>query len=758
MNRPDIEAGPHIHLAFRFHVNFYHSYRGDSLDERGIGKDIRVITGLLDDLDRLNAEGVPVRGTWDIENYYSLEKMMREHAPQLVSRIQARSSADRDPAMRDEIEVMSYNNGLISACIPEEFQMQCELLRTNTGGSGLDDLFDSWEPILRPQESMYTPSFLRVYPDEGIQNISLYYSAIPFNAFSTFVPPLSLVERYNPLKLVSPEVDGSMTLLPAYNHGDIADHYLSLRRWLKGMYRDLSKQDTPRDLLLIIDADADDEFWAGMRIPVLSRVVPSFDGFYRLVRSVSDLPWLQFTTPGAYLATHDTVGEISIGQDTADGSFDGYSSWAEKWENTQLWSIIQEARDYAEQASRLLRSDEHGEGRKRRSAVQKILNESCHERVLALSTTHFGMASPVMNTTRLADGMSHAERARDLAHTAWEQAGGSYNGTLRVSPSLAESEEEVNGYIRLPDVIGGGFCSVTLPPGKTSISAVGCRDVSDEVPARRDRPPVASFELSLPWISYGRGRTLSEQKYTAVAEVERRHHVSGHLAVPDCVAAGAFQRNTYEPEAGRTFLELSVKWPLTGDYGWDERKARNLDRRWDHRYREVAPVEILPSFTADVNRPFCVIKHNYFGDTSRYELNYHLFSRNATVSSINNHITNSWVAVSNGVQGILIAQHTGLDNNFAFCPMRSWIRNGRQHIALNPFGTYYGEQYRYPTAVSGLGRTLALRTADQLDSYAPSWNGRNLHIALAIFEFRGAEPSSSLQREAQLFSSRLYYR
>ena len=38
---------PTISLAFRFHANFYHSYRGDTPDELGFGKDIRIIRGPL---------------------------------------------------------------------------------------------------------------------------------------------------------------------------------------------------------------------------------------------------------------------------------------------------------------------------------------------------------------------------------------------------------------------------------------------------------------------------------------------------------------------------------------------------------------------------------------------------------------------------------------------------------------------------------------------------------------------------------------
>jgi len=52
-------TAPHIHLAFRFHGNFYHSYRGDTPDELGFGKDIRIIRHTIRTLDDLNERGTP---------------------------------------------------------------------------------------------------------------------------------------------------------------------------------------------------------------------------------------------------------------------------------------------------------------------------------------------------------------------------------------------------------------------------------------------------------------------------------------------------------------------------------------------------------------------------------------------------------------------------------------------------------------------------------------------------------------------------
>ena len=108
---------PKIFLAFRFHANFYHSYRGDTPDELGFGKDIRIIRKIIEVLDSFNAEGVPARGTWDIENYFSLETIMPEHCPDIIESLKRRVDDGKD-----EVQVMSYNNGLISAQTASEFE------------------------------------------------------------------------------------------------------------------------------------------------------------------------------------------------------------------------------------------------------------------------------------------------------------------------------------------------------------------------------------------------------------------------------------------------------------------------------------------------------------------------------------------------------------------------------------------------------------------------------------------------------------
>ena len=401
---------PTIFLAFRFHGSFYHSYRGDTPDELGFGKDIRIIRHLIKMLDELNGRGIPVRGTWDFENYFSLEKIMPTHCPDLIAGLQRRVQEGRD-----EMQLMSYNNGLINAHTAKEFEAAIRRGITNANGSGLRDLFgDHFVGMVRPQEMLYTPIHLKLYKACGIDSISLFYSALPFNAFSNFIPQLAFAERYNPLTLAYPGIDETMTLLPCYNTGDLADH-LTLRRWVKQLRRQQLALESPRDVLLLIDMDADDEFWVGFDVPLLKGRFSTVSGLKGLVENVADLDYLEFTTPGDYLDTHTPLRSISIGQDMADGSFDGLSSWAEKWSNHRLWTGLERARILELQTLRLLTD-------KLPDAIKSLLAESFEARLKILSTTHFGMAAPVMNLTREGVARDLVRLAMDTAVAAFDRA------------------------------------------------------------------------------------------------------------------------------------------------------------------------------------------------------------------------------------------------------------------------------------------------------------------------------------------------
>lgn len=790
---------PNIYLSFRFHGNFYHSYRGDTNDEFGFGKDIRIIRHIIRTLDEFNRRGIPVQGTWDFENYFSLETLMPEYCPDLVADLQRRVKEGHD-----EVQIMSYNNGLINAHTAREFEESIRRAVTNPQGSGLLDLFpEGFYPMVRPQEMMYTPIHLKLYQALGVHAVSLYYSAVPFNGFSNFIPTLSTAERYNPLTLTYPGIDESMTLVPCYNIGDLADH-ITLRRWVKGMRKQQLAMQQPCDLLLVLDQDADDEIWLGTDQPLVRRFLSTLRGLEGLVGDVIDLPFIKFTTPGQYLDTHPPVGHVSFGQDTADGSFDGLSSWAEKWSNHQIFTGLERARILDLQTRRLFQGTHLSE-----EARQK-LDQAFEYRLRLLSTTHFGMAAPLMNLRREQVGCDLAGQAVRLAFEAFQSAcpslpdrtfalvdfiRGESTSLVEYQPHPSRSlvrlglSENAETGISLAAPDGAQVETALLQTGNKNellfvesfspLERKEYRFVSARHPAVENPVLVASDILEnehirLKFNSTGQvisltaeGREFStsnlfdsaihygnqvyrinrweqvESLSVGVAGLKRLH---GLFTLP-----GGFQ-GTVERELllakGLPYLYVRTKvmYPSTPNRGYNRQVARRLQQAWDNRWKAVHPCEIRPNLGGSLR----VWKHNFVDHISCFDLDYGKFSQNHELSNVNNQVTHAWVAVTDGQKGLLLAQNADLCSSVAFCP----IRTSKQGVHLNPFGTYWGPQYRYSTADTHLGAFLAatLSAASHIKPYAPSYNGRIQEFSLLLAPYQGDCPPEQVRFDAEAFA------
>ncbi|MGN1202370.1 MAG: hypothetical protein ACI4RF_03685, partial [Eubacterium sp.] len=375
-----------IHVAYGFHVNCYHSYRGDSNDNLGFGSDIRIINKTLDILTEFNNQGIPVKGTWDTENFFSLEKILPEYAPEIIDKMKERVNK-----YGDENIIMGYNNGALSAMTEDEFEASVNLAVTNENGSGLKDIFGECEMLVRPQEVMFTPSQVPLYNMLGIKALCLYYSCVPFDAFRTIVPRLPDEIAFNPVTYTYK--GDSMVILPTYSNSDVCDAGC-LRAWVKELHLKQEKGEINSDLLIFINMDADSIFWESMNLGPLSGKIANTDGIHGLIKEISDLPYIVYDTPGNYIKTHKPIGNIEFTQDTADGNFTGYASWSEKPFNRKIWTSLERARAMAK-----VNSDADKD------------SPSFRDRVLLLSTTHFGLATPVLNIQREKTAIDLADKA-----------------------------------------------------------------------------------------------------------------------------------------------------------------------------------------------------------------------------------------------------------------------------------------------------------------------------------------------------------
>jgi hypothetical protein len=480
---PQPKSNYKVFIAFGFHVNLYHSFRNDTNDDSGFGKDIRIIRHIIRTLDRCNANGIPVKGVWDFDNLFSLQEILPQYAPDIIEDIRRRVHEQGD-----EVILMSYNNGLVSAMTRQELDDAVRWSITNPWQSGVQDLFGKYATIVRPQEMMTTPGSFSVYKKYGIKAVALYYSATPFDAIRVFSRPLSRLEAHNPVLYRHPTTKEEMVVIPTYHFGDLLEH-VSLKRWVGELRALQAKGGLNQDALIFINYDADSELWSGIDLPWIMDWLPNTGGIGALVNEVRNLTDVQFTTLADYLAHHPPVGTFSFSQDTADGSFNGYNSWAEKADVSPYWTTIERSRHVrvaAIKAMEILKDSINT------AQLGNLITFADMKRLRALSTTHFGMATPFMARQRelaMADLVNDLDGYSDKIEQLIAQG---FREHLEQHPMSVKKRD---GLLLLDTVLvlqqgregfagGNHFVTTTLPGGyKDGMHLMLLRSDGEELPA-----------------------------------------------------------------------------------------------------------------------------------------------------------------------------------------------------------------------------------------------------------------------------------
>lgn len=377
-----------IFMALGQHVDFWHSYRGDSPTADGFGLDFEVIGRSLDVLDanpRLVCD-------WDWECARALQDAL-PHAPALRDRLVARVRGSGDV-----VRHMSWAGEILSALTEDELsesfrRSRADLTATFDAGNVVEGCY--------PQECMYTPALPRRLRAAGVEWVSLFYGACGFTAFRRDVRLVG-AEAYNPLRLLTPEGDAWITLVPMYNHGDLLD-FGDMRAWLEAVAASCGEVDG----LLHVSFDADSITWP----PFLEAAAAALD----------ELDFVECCTVDRYLADHAPVRDLTLHRDIADGAMDGYGNWSEKPVNFRLWTSIVE-------------------GRRRGAAVER--------RLLAAKTTNFGLATPFLHTDRMAtvEGFVAELGVPDLPHPGFDAGVPDLPvGTVEAHPSARFSTPETFG-------------------------------------------------------------------------------------------------------------------------------------------------------------------------------------------------------------------------------------------------------------------------------------------------------------------------
>lgn len=365
-----------VSVAISFHVNYYHSYRGDTATDDGFGLDIDVIRNTLDWLDARPH----VHADWDIENAFTLDDWMPAYSPDILERIQARVASGQD-----DVRLMSWNNGAVAASTREEFDAA-----VSRGLMSNETAFGRTVPGVQPQECMFTPDHLGWYGEHGIEWITLFNAS---NGFTALRPDYDLGDGARPFVMRDPQTGADLTVVPVVHHADVLDH-----GGLRGWVRQLQHQDQPS--LLVVHFDGDAESW---------------EQFDAELDALDGVDGVAFTTIQAWLDANPDARDPALDAvgDLADGTGDGFASWAEKSFNHEIYTLIAQGREGAAFAAALAPSDPD---------VAAAVAAALEPRLRALSTTHFGLAAPVLHPDRIASARAYAGDAAALGAAAKELA------------------------------------------------------------------------------------------------------------------------------------------------------------------------------------------------------------------------------------------------------------------------------------------------------------------------------------------------
>lgn len=755
-----------IHIAYGFHVNCYHSYRGDTNDNLGFGSDIRIINKILDILTDFNERGIPVKGTWDSENFFSLEKILPEYAPEIIEKMK-----ERVAKYGDENIIMGYNNGALSAMTEDEFEASIELAVTNKAGSGLKDIFGEYEKIVRPQEVMFTPSQVSLYNKLGVKALCLYYSCVPFDAFRTIVPKLCDEYAFNPLKYTYK--NESMTIVPTYSNSDVCDAG-TLRAWVKDLRAKQEKGLINRDLLLFINMDADAIFWETMDLGPLTGKLANTDGIKGLVEEVADLPYVVFDTVGGYLKNHDTAGEIDFTHDTADGNFTGYASWSEKPFNRKIWTDLERARAMAKV-----------------TAKKDSESPSFFDRVILLSTTHFGLATPVLNIQREKTALTLADKVIAKEKAALPESKGFtvYNTNGSAFQCLQIKFKEKLSDISKLNVKGKyleSFTAIGMDKSNSSVylmmkfSEVKEKyELSFSFDAQKEKPVfnniLSAGKLSIffsdkgqiAWVQYDDKKlgndeflqsfiTYGGKKYAFsnvsakalnVAGTGEGVQVKGEIHLPEEEKSGSFTYDFFTTgDSDAVFVRAEVNYPYTPELVSISTENSSLGRYTDMQWQEAVPFQITPKLIGDIN----VIKRNFMDDISSFRTQSfpECDSKNEYIASFNHQLTAGMVGLYDENTGLIIANARQVLSSMAHCPMRL---EKDKTVRMNPFGTYYGKQRHHFSRAKGQILDAYTLVAAQGKPLAPAYNGVSETALLGLYAFDGT-PEESLLSEIRAFA------
>ncbi|MFX1406240.1 MAG: hypothetical protein ACFFBW_04745 [Promethearchaeota archaeon] len=436
------------------HINYYHSYRGDSRGVSGFGKDIQMMSDILDELDKIedkNFRFKDMRITWDYGDTFWSIQLQKEYQQDVLDRV-----IERCKNGKDEVLIGSWGNCAASILDTEEYIQQHNWFLENSMGIGVNQLFPGRvAPYIRTQETMFSQGMIELFNKLGIEGIGIYYSRYGFDAARPFINPrLSLNQCYGLTKFKSTISEARCLMIPMYAFGDVLDFY-SIKRWFEFIRKKQVSGEISGHALIFLNFDMDYGGWVGMKLPKIAQWMPNSRGLLEFAEAVDKYEYVEFGNLLDVIPKLEVQGEVYLREDVADGMWNGYYNWAQKYNNTQFWTIAQRARwmksisdtlmsvslvkDSVDNVNNYLRKDDDSE------------ETYIKNKILFASTTNFGMAMPFLHHHRRKTAISYVLRAFSAAINAVDLA------VQEAVQKLKNDYKDIDSFIIITPILNRGM-------------------------------------------------------------------------------------------------------------------------------------------------------------------------------------------------------------------------------------------------------------------------------------------------------------
>ncbi len=410
-----------IYFVISPHINYYHSYRGDSQGESGFGMDLRFMDEILKQLEDIEDDGlcggkIPV--SWDYADIFWSIQLQKEYQQIVLDKV-----IERCKVGKDEVIIGSWGNTAQPILDAEEFQTDQKWYLENSMGIGVKELFPGRiAPYVRSQETMFTQGMIEQYIKAGIKGVGLYYSVFPFDSTRPFIKPrLNWNQMFNPIKFNSVISDASIIMIPMYSFGDIIDYY-SIKKWFELIREKQKSDEISGHCLVFLNFDMDANTWTGIKLPKFVQWMPNSRGIRELAEAVDMYDYIKFGTLVDVIPKLKIHGETTLRVDVADGLWNGYYNWAQKYDNTKFWTRGQRSRWLKCISDSLI---DIGLTDQTKSKINKYIREETDlsdtylkNKILFASTTNFGLSMPFLHPHRYKTAMIYAIKAHQAAKSA----------------------------------------------------------------------------------------------------------------------------------------------------------------------------------------------------------------------------------------------------------------------------------------------------------------------------------------------------